>query len=138
MKKSIKAFLGITAVLIVLLGTISSFAASYIYSIDGQAQASPDAYTPQDTITSVKMGLKTNLKNPTDIETDDIGNIYIADPSNNRIVVLDEYYKYKFEISEFENDLGGDADALKNCQGVFVWEGFVLQLHHQLQMPHEV
>ena len=126
MKKSIKAFLGITAVLIVLLGTISSFAGSYIYSIDGKAQASPDAYTPQDTITSVKMGLATDkvLKNPTDIETDDIGNVYIADPSNNRIVVLDEYYKFKFEISAFENDLGGDADALKNCQGVFVWEGF--------------
>ena len=124
MKRKIKSFLAITAVLLVLLGTISSFAASYIYSIDGKAQASPDAFTPQDTVTSVKMGLSKALNKPSDIETDDMGNIYIADPTNNRIVVLDEYYKFKFEISTFENNLGGDADSLKNCQGLFVWEGF--------------
>ena len=124
MKRRIRSFLGITAVLVILLGTISSFAGSYIYSINGKAQASPDAYTPQDSITSVKMGLTKNLKNPTDIETDDDGNIYIADPENNRIVVLNEYYKVMFEITTFENNLGGDEDSLKSCQGLYVWEGF--------------
>ncbi len=122
--KKLKSFLALSAVLILLLGTVSSFAASYTYSIDGVAQASPDVYTPQgDAITSAKIGLEVNLNNPTDIETDDDGNVYIADPSNNRIVVLDEYYQLKFEISTFKNDLGGGLDSLYGCQGVFVWEG---------------
>ena len=84
MNQKLKRFLGITALLIFVLGTISSFAGSYTYSIDGLAQASPDAYRPQVTVTSLQMGLTVNLSNPTDIETDDEGNIYIADPSNNR------------------------------------------------------
>lgn len=121
--KKLKSFLALSAVLILLLGTVSSFAASYTYSIDGVAQASPDAYTTQEVVTSTKIGLEVNLNNPTDIETDDDGNVYIADPSNNRIVVLDEYYQLKFEISTFKNDLGGGLDSLYGCQGVFVWEG---------------
>ncbi len=121
--KKLKSFLALSAVLILLLGTVSSFAASYTYSIDGVAQASPDAYTTQEVVTSTKIGLEVNLNNPTDIETDDDGNVYIADPSNNRIVVLDEYYRLKFEISTFKNDLGGGLDSLYGCQGVFVWEG---------------
>ena len=123
MKNKMKRFLGITALLIFLLGTISSFAGSYTYSISGDAQASPDAYRPQVSVSSINMGLTTNLSNPTDIETDNDGNVYIADPSNNRIVILDEYYKFKFEISEFKNDLGGGADVLKGPKGVFIWEG---------------
>ncbi len=123
MKVNTKRFLAITALLIFLIGTLGSFAASYTYSINGRAQASPDAYRPQDEITSLKMGLETPLKNPTDIEVDDIGNVYIADPGNNRIVVLDEYYKLKFELTTFKNDLGGGDDALKGPEGVFVWEG---------------
>lgn len=125
MKHNFKRFLAITAFLIVVLGTLSSFAASYTYSIDGIAQASPDAYRTQIVVDSNYMGLKTALKQPTDIETDDDGNIYIADPQNNRIVVLDEYYKFKFEISTFENDLGGGADSLLLPEGLFVWEGLV-------------
>ena len=83
MKRRIKSFLGITAVLIVLLGTISSFAASYIYSIDGQAQASPDAYTPLKVYDSDSTGIleKTGFKitDPRDLTTDVDGNIYICD-----------------------------------------------------------
>ncbi len=124
MKKKIRSFFGIALLLVIVLGTLSSFAESYIYSINGEAQASPDAYTAEQSVSSLNMGLTVNLNNPSDIETDDAGNVYIADPNNNRIIVLDEYYKLKFEITSFKNDLGGGADSLKNCQGVFVWEGF--------------
>ena len=31
------------------------------------------------------------------------GNVYIADAGNNRIIVLDRYYKVKFTISDFIN-----------------------------------
>ena len=124
MNRKLKTFLAITALLVVLLGTVASFADSYIYSISGEAKASPDAYTAQSAISSLEMGLTTALNAPTDIETDSDGNVYIADPNNNRIVVLDEYYHLMFEISAFNNDLGGGADSLKACQGVFVWEGF--------------
>ena len=123
MKHNLKRFLAITAFLIIVLGTFSSFAASYTYSIDGMAQASPDAYRTQVVVDSAMMGLETALKNPTDIETDDDGNVYIADPENDRIVVLDEYYKLKFQISTFNNDLGGGADSLMRPTGLFVWEG---------------
>lgn len=125
--KKLKSFLAITALLIFLLGTVSSFAASYTYSINGVAQDSPDVYTTQEVINSFTIGLDDlglpNLSNPTDIETDDDGNVYIADPANSRIVVLDEYYNFKFAISTFKNDLGGGSDSLYKCQGVFVWEG---------------
>ena len=126
MKHNLRRFLAITAFLIIVLGTFSSFAASYTYSIDGKAQASPDAYRTQIVVDSAMMGLETPLSGPTDIETDDDGNVYIADPKNNRIVVLDEYYKLKFEISTFDNDLGGGADSLAAPNGLFVWEGLEL------------
>ena len=125
MKHNVKRFLAITAFLIIVLGTLSSFAASYTYSIEGIAQASPDAYRTQDVIDSAKMGLKTPLNAPTDIETDDNGNVYIADPKNNRIIVLTEDYKFRFEISTFKNDLGGGADSLAAPEGLFVWEGLL-------------
>ena len=123
MKKKLTVFLTLAVLVLMLFGTVGSFADSYTYSIDGNAQASPDAYTFTDDIFSTDMGLTTALNGPTDIETDDAGNVYIADPKNNRIVVLDEYYKFLFEISTFSNDLGGGDDSLNGCQGVFVWEG---------------
>ena len=123
MKSKVKRVLILSVLLIFLIGSVASFAASYTYSIGGMAQDSPDAYSPLTTINSLSIGLEVNLNNPTDIVADDDGNLYIADPKNNRIVVLDEYYSLMFEISTFKNDLGAGDDALLNCSGVFVWEG---------------
>lgn len=123
MKSKVKRVLILSVLLIFLIGSVASFAASYTYSISGMAQDSPDAYSPLTTINSLSIGLEVNLNNPTDIVADDDGNLYIADPKNNRIVVLDEYYSLMFEISTFKNDLGAGDDALLNCSGVFVWEG---------------
>lgn len=123
MKRKIIVVLAMILMSVLLLGSVASFAASYTYSINGVAQPSPDAYKFEKALFSVDMGLTTNLDAPTDIETDDDGNIYIADPKNNRIVVLNEYYQFQFEISTFRNDLGAGNDALSGCRGVFVWEG---------------
>ena len=60
-----------------------------------------------------------NISNPSDIEVDDNDNVYLADTSNNRIVILDRYYKVKNIISNFVN-AQGTADALNAPQGVFI------------------
>ena len=100
---------------------------TYTYSIDGYALYSPDAYTAVTTVDSEYMGLLDKslfanpvaIDNPGDMVTDDDGNVYIADTGNNRIVVLDRYYKVRFVITEFRNDQVV-AEALTAPQGVFV------------------
>ena len=59
------------------------------------------------------------LSGPSDIEVDEEGNIYLADTKNDRIVVLDRYYRVKFILSDFLN-AQGIADGLTEPQGVFV------------------
>ncbi|MBO5203445.1 MAG: YIP1 family protein [Clostridia bacterium] len=92
---------------------------TYTYSINGLALYSPDAYTPAKSVDSAYMGLDVAISNPSDIEVDDEMNVYIADTDNNRIVVLDRYYKLKFIISNFVNDQGV-PDNLSAPQGVFI------------------
>ena len=115
---------------------------TYTYSISGTALYSPDAYVPAKSIDSAYMGLSDSetlakyhpdvtdsekksalmtLANPSDIEVDEAMNVYIADTDNNRIVVLDRYYRLKFIISNFINDQGV-ADSLTAPQGVFITE----------------
>ena len=59
------------------------------------------------------------LSGPSDIEVDTQGNIYLADTKNDRIVVLDRYYKVKFILTDFLN-AQGISDSLTEPQGVFV------------------
>ncbi len=99
---------------------------TYTYSIDGKALFSPAAYVPTPyVIDSDYMGLL-DPKNgglafdePADIYADEEGNIYLADSKNNRVIVLDEYYKLKFILSAFANEHGATYQ-LSNPQGVFV------------------
>ena len=136
MKRIIKSSFVIIAVLVLLMTALPVNAASYstyTYSIDGESLASPDAYTPLETIASENIthlengevvGLDPALDTPTDIEVDSDGNIYIADPKNNRIVVISEYYQQQMIIDTFQNDQGVE-DALANPNGVFIWEGLL-------------
>lgn len=123
MNKKIICITAMICCLVMLFGSVSSYATSYTYNIDGEAMFSPDAYSPYQAINSSDIGLSTPLSYPSDIKTDSEGNVYIADPENDRIVVLDPYYKHKFTISSFDNSNGVRGDALAGCQGVFVWEG---------------
>ena len=141
MKKITAVICVIFAFIMVMALPVSSGAPyqTYTYSINGTALHSPDAYTPAKSIDSAYMGLddeavlkkyysgldatalaaKKTISNPSDIEVDDELNVYIADTDNNRIVVLDRYYKLKFIIETFTNDQGV-PDKLAAPQGVFI------------------
>ena len=121
LKLATKVLVVVLALLMVMAvpAAASSAYQTYTYSIGGSALYSPDAYNAARAVTSSDMGLDVDVKNPSDIATDDLMNVYIADAGNNRIVVLDRYLKFKFAISAFINAQGND-DSLSNPQGVFV------------------
>ena len=124
MKKIIR-IIALAFVLVFAFGAVSASAAAYTtytYSYGGQPLSSPDAYSPYKQIDSNYMGLTTPLNTPTDLYIDDLGLIYIADPSNGRIVVLNENYKFLHEIKSFVN-VSGNADSLNGAKGVAVSNG---------------
>lgn len=141
MKKKLKA-LAIFAVCIITLAVtvLPTYAAAYTtytYSIDGDQLSSPDAYTPLKVYDAKNTGIYENtgfeLSEPKDIAVDEDGNIYIVDVSikdvtvngvsstvkSHRIVVLDKYYKFMYEIKSFTNDMGV-SDSFNNLSGVSV------------------
>ena len=121
--KKLSRILALMAAVILVLGSLPVSAitpySTYTYSIDGFALMSPDAYTPDRDINSAYMGVDPAIDDPRDLFVDGNKNIYIADAANNRIVVLDRYYKLKFYINEFVNGQGV-KDSLKNPSGVYV------------------
>ena len=121
--KKLSRILALAACLILAIGCIPVGAitpySTYTYSIDGFALMSPDAYTPDRQIDSAYMGVEPNIDDPRDLVVDKNKNVYIADAANNRIVVLDRYFKLKFYIEDFTNGQGV-PDALANPSGVFV------------------
>ena len=123
MKKSIRILAVIFVLLMVLAvpaGAVGAYQ-TYVYGINGSPLHTPDAYTPIQRVDSNYMGLETAIEDPRDLVVDNDGNVYIADQKTNRIVVLDKFYKVKFEISKFINENGVD-DELNAPQGVFVSE----------------
>ncbi len=123
LNKILCTFCAILMVLTAFCVTASAGSAyqTYVYDVYGEALYSPDAYTAINSVGSDYMGLELPIENPGDMVTDEAGNVYIADTGNNRIVVLDRYYKVNFTISEFSNDQGV-PDKLTAPQGVFVSE----------------
>lgn len=91
---------------------------TYTYSMDSDVLISPHAYTPDRAITYYEIGT-TKLNGPQDIFVDDDQNVYIADTGNNRVVVCDPNFSYRFEISEFINE-HGVHDSLSAPRGLFV------------------
>ncbi len=121
MKKAIKILAAAFLLAILLIPTASAMVpyTTYTYDIDGNFVDSPHAYVPDTIIDSNKMGLQTPLQSPTDLETDEEGNVYIADPANNRIVILNRDYSFNRVIATFRNTQGV-PDTFKSCQGVFI------------------
>jgi len=127
MNKKIMKIAALTLCIFMVLGVPAMAASSYgtyTYAQDGFGIASPDAYTPEQVVDYKYMGLEDALKSPTDLETDEDGNIYIADAGNDRIVVLDRYYKSKMIIETFVNS-NGIPDSLDNPNGVFIGNGLI-------------
>ncbi|MCI8389029.1 MAG: hypothetical protein HFE63_11280 [Clostridiales bacterium] len=121
--KKLSRILALAACLILAIGCLPLGAitpySTYTYSIDGFALMSPDAYTPDRQIDSAYMGVSPAIDDPRDLFVDGNKNVYIADAANNRIVVLDRYFKLKFYINEFVNGQGV-PDSLNNPSGVYV------------------
>ena len=123
MKNIIKAAAVVFAVLLVLAPATAAYYSyqSYTYDINGNAMQSPDAYVPDEIVTSASMGISPDLENPSDLFVDDKENVYIADAGNNRIVVLNKRFKLRYYIEKFINSQG-IQDKFNNPQGVYVTE----------------
>ena len=112
-----------------LFSTVFSSAAepydTYTYSIDGETLKSPPAFSAVDNFDAVDMKIKDlaptkgNFGNEiADITTDNLGNVYISDSDNNRIIVLNKYYEAIHIISEYEEL--GQKKQLNKPAGIFV------------------
>ena len=100
--------------------------ATYTYSIDGEVLESPDAYVPDSVIDSEYIGLEEDkyLAEVTDLTVDSDNNVYITETSLNRVIILDRYYKLKFQIDEFVNE-HGIPDGFNGPQGVFISDDYI-------------
>ncbi|MBQ2734436.1 MAG: YIP1 family protein [Clostridia bacterium] len=112
------SFVMLASVMTIGVGASSAYQ-TYTFSIDGDALYSPDAYSAVKTVDYAQMGLDVNLKNPSDLVTGKNNKVYIADTGNNRVLVLDRYLKFQFEITEFINTQG-NPDSLEAPRGVFI------------------
>ena len=126
MKKIITIVAAVLLLITIAVVPVSAKAyQTYTYSYDGFALYSPDAYLPitNGIVDSTTIGLDNlggvAMKNPSDLEVDEDGNVYIADSDNDRIVILDRNFRFKAIISEFENE-NLIADKLDNPKGVYV------------------
>lgn len=89
---------------------------TYTYDYYGNSVASPDAYTPGNTIDGESLGIG-HLKGPKDIFIEN-EQIYIADTGNNRVIITDLDWQVLQVIEGFDN--AGEADSFNNPQGLFV------------------
>ena len=94
---------------------------SYTYTYDywGNAQISPDGYTVSEIINGRSAGT-TDFNSPEDIFIDEIGDIYVADTGNNRIVIIEQNGKVKKLLDTFKYN--GEESHLDGPTGVFVNE----------------
>ena len=127
MKNLIK-ILVLSLVFVLIFGAVASSAYvaydTYTYSISGKQMLSPTAYSTNTSLTSTDMGLKDKfgglqLAGAEDIVTDELGNVYIADAGNNRIVVLNKYYYVTNVIDTYYDDAGKEV-KFNQPEGVFV------------------
>lgn len=95
--------------------------ATYTYSAGGMVLTSPAAYVPDRVVDSVYMGIPGTLDDPRDLFVGPDQKVYIVDAASNRVLVLDRYYKFLFEITTFTNE-HGVPDTFTNPSGVFVSE----------------
>ncbi len=133
MKSKITKILIFAVIAIMLFGTFSASAFdaydTYTYSIDGEPMMSPHAYTASSSLSFQDMkvdyagtdeeGKMKIIQGAQDVVSDERGYIYLADKTNNSIVVLDAYYRHVKTISTYFDDRG-QQKQLKEPEGVFV------------------
>ena len=121
MKKIISVLALLFALVMILSVPVGAFSSykTYTNAISGAPLLSPDAYIPIATYDSNYMGLSAALSDPYDIVVDDALNVYIVDAGTNSVIVLDRYYKHKFTLKSFTNEIGA-PDSFASPRGVFV------------------
>lgn len=126
MKKVTKILVFVMLLLMVFPMAISAIVPyeSYTYDIDGFSVPSPHAYVPDLLVDSayigeLSSGLDVPMNTPNDIEADIEGNVYITDSGNNRIIVLNSEYRFKYIIKEFVNESGVD-DGFDKPSSTFI------------------
>ncbi len=121
MKKLSQILIAVLSFVLLLTTVVGAAApyATYTYAPGSFVLSSPAAYVPDIMVTSQYMGLTVPLDEPRDIFVDDDLNVYLVDSKNSRVIVLDRYYKVRFEIHSFVNDQGV-PDSLAKPEGVFV------------------
>ena len=125
MKKKVFSLLVIVMTLLMLATSVNAAAyKTYTYSYDGFALQSPDAYVPDRIVDSNYIGLDYPIDDPRDLEVDELGNVYIVDAANHRVVVTDRYYKLKFTIQSFLNE-HGVWDSFDTPSGVAITEEYI-------------
>ena len=148
--KKIKATLVFVIIAVMLsLSVVPAYAtaySTYTYSIDGKQLDSPNAYEPEKRYDSAMMGITTPdptkpyklclpLKSPADLTVDCDGNIYIVDEavrqkedgkpeSIYRIIVLDPYFRYLYELYEFKSESGA-INTFKRPAGISTTEKYI-------------
>ena len=118
----------VLAVILSLMFAVTAFAAPYQnYTItESGVYPDPQAYTPDQVINSVAIGLENlegkAIKDPQDLtQFDGKGYILVSDTGNNRVIVLDEDMRtVKQIISSFEKD--GIVETFNSPNGLFIHE----------------
>jgi len=124
MKKVLRVLLLVFCIAALLAPQVSALVPylTYTYDIDGRPVDSPHAYVPDRVITSEHIGLiEKALDAPTDIVSDENGNLYIADPNNNRFVILNSDFSLNTAFTQFLNGQGV-PDDFNAPRGLFVKE----------------
>lgn len=89
---------------------------TYTYDYYGDVKYTPAAYVPDGTVSGTNLGCG-EFNSPQDINTDDEGNIYVADTGNNRVVVIGPDYKLKRIIDTVNED--GKTSKLSSPSGLY-------------------
>ncbi len=105
--KQVTKRVGVLALVVLMLASLgfSASAASisdstfvpyttYTYDFDGMDMKSPHAYVADALLDRSAMGLRTPLKDPSDLFLAPDGHFYVADTGNNRVVAFDADMKY--------------------------------------------
>ena len=128
--KKICSFLIIAVLLLLVAMPVSASTSevpyeNYIYSeIDGSVVSCPQAYLPSVEIFSVDLGIE-NMNSPSDMDTDENGDLYILDTGNNRIVILNNDLSLKTTFSCITTSEDGSQLPLNGAQGITVNGNYV-------------
>ncbi len=91
---------------------------TYTYDYYEDIKYTPAAYVPDGAVNGEQIGCGSFLS-PQDLNTDEDGNVYIADTGNNRIVVTDPSFRLVKIVDSFLNE-DGEEDHFSSPNGVYV------------------